>query len=31
CLPGGTLPDSVKNSYRKGHWTEYMGNVLKYI
>ncbi|TNN77130.1 putative phosphatase phospho2 [Liparis tanakae] len=31
CLPGQTLPDSVENSYRKGHWTEFMGNVMKYI
>ncbi|XP_013887156.1 pyridoxal phosphate phosphatase PHOSPHO2 [Austrofundulus limnaeus] len=31
CLPGQTLPDSVKNSYRKGHWTEYMGRVMNYI
>uniref|UniRef100_A0A8C6S2Z2 Phosphatase, orphan 2 n=1 Tax=Neogobius melanostomus TaxID=47308 RepID=A0A8C6S2Z2_9GOBI len=31
CLPHGMLPDSVENSYRKGHWTEYMGTVMKYI
>ncbi|XP_058486393.1 pyridoxal phosphate phosphatase PHOSPHO2 [Solea solea] len=31
CLPGQTLPDSVKNSYRKGHWTEFMGRVMSYI
>ncbi|XP_033843823.1 pyridoxal phosphate phosphatase PHOSPHO2 [Periophthalmus magnuspinnatus] len=31
CLPGGTLPDSLRNSYRKGHWTEFMGRVLKHI
>ncbi|XP_019935187.2 pyridoxal phosphate phosphatase PHOSPHO2 [Paralichthys olivaceus] len=31
CLPGQTLPDSVKNSYRKGHWTEFMGRVMNYI
>uniref|UniRef100_UPI0037E81E5D pyridoxal phosphate phosphatase PHOSPHO2 n=1 Tax=Semicossyphus pulcher TaxID=241346 RepID=UPI0037E81E5D len=31
CLPGQTLPDSVENSYRKGHWTEFMGRVMKYI
>ncbi|KAM4592483.1 pyridoxal phosphate phosphatase PHOSPHO2 [Odontesthes bonariensis] len=31
CLPDQTLPDSVKNSYRKGHWTEYMGRVMNYI
>ncbi|XP_022598607.1 probable phosphatase phospho2 [Seriola dumerili] len=31
CLPGQTLPDSVKSSYEKGHWTEYMGRVMNYI
>uniref|UniRef100_A0A8D3CN41 Phosphatase phospho2 n=1 Tax=Scophthalmus maximus TaxID=52904 RepID=A0A8D3CN41_SCOMX len=31
CLPGQTLPDSVKNSYRKGHWTEFMGRVMNHI
>ncbi|XP_077569765.1 pyridoxal phosphate phosphatase PHOSPHO2 [Stigmatopora nigra] len=31
CLPGQTLPDKVKKSYRKGHWTEYMGRVMDYI
>ncbi|XP_041833572.1 pyridoxal phosphate phosphatase PHOSPHO2 [Melanotaenia boesemani] len=31
CLPGQTLPDSVTNSYRKGHWTEYMGRVMNHI
>ncbi|KAM6942725.1 pyridoxal phosphate phosphatase PHOSPHO2 [Xenentodon cancila] len=31
CLPGQTLPDFVKSSYRKGHWTEYMGRVMTYI
>ncbi|XP_030576978.1 pyridoxal phosphate phosphatase PHOSPHO2 [Archocentrus centrarchus] len=31
CLPEQTLPDSVKNSYRKGFWTEYMGRVMNYI
>ncbi|KAM8893622.1 pyridoxal phosphate phosphatase PHOSPHO2 isoform 2-T2 [Spinachia spinachia] len=31
CLPSNTLPDSVKNSYRKGHWTEFMGSVMNYI
>ncbi|KAK5935868.1 hypothetical protein CgunFtcFv8_021185 [Champsocephalus gunnari] len=30
-LPSQTLPDSVKKSYRKGHWTEFMGKVMKYI
>lgn len=31
CLPSRTLPDSVKSSYRKGHWTEFMGRVMKHI
>ncbi|KAM9765555.1 pyridoxal phosphate phosphatase PHOSPHO2 [Menidia menidia] len=31
CLPDQTLPDSVKNSYRKGQWTEYMGRVMNHI
>lgn len=31
CLPDQTLPDSVKNTYRKGHWTEFMGRVMNYI
>ncbi|XP_015247971.1 PREDICTED: pyridoxal phosphate phosphatase PHOSPHO2 [Cyprinodon variegatus] len=31
CLPGQTLPDSVKRSYRRDHWTEYMGRVMAYI
>ncbi|XP_022065743.2 pyridoxal phosphate phosphatase PHOSPHO2 [Acanthochromis polyacanthus] len=31
CLPSQTLPDSVKNSYRKGRWTEFMGRVMSYI
>ncbi|XP_037553551.1 pyridoxal phosphate phosphatase PHOSPHO2 [Nematolebias whitei] len=31
CLPGQTLPDCLKNSYRKGHWTEHMGRVMSYI
>lgn len=31
CLSGQTLPDSVKNSYKKGHWTEFMGRVMNYI
>ncbi|XP_017281362.1 pyridoxal phosphate phosphatase PHOSPHO2 [Kryptolebias marmoratus] len=31
CLPGQTLPDSVKSSYKKGHWTEYMGRVMNYV
>ncbi|XP_049573110.1 pyridoxal phosphate phosphatase PHOSPHO2 isoform X2 [Syngnathus scovelli] len=31
CLPDQTLPDKLKNSYRKGHWTEFMGRVMDYI
>ncbi|KAK2853457.1 hypothetical protein Q5P01_006118 [Channa striata] len=31
CLPDRKLPESVKNSYRKGHWTEFMGRVMNYI
>ncbi|XP_061602669.1 pyridoxal phosphate phosphatase PHOSPHO2 [Cololabis saira] len=31
CLPGETLPDSVRLSYRKGHWTEFMGRVMSHI
>ncbi|KAM4603051.1 pyridoxal phosphate phosphatase PHOSPHO2 [Polymixia lowei] len=31
CLPDQALPDSLKNSYQKGHWTEYMGRVMSYI
>ncbi|XP_057701937.1 pyridoxal phosphate phosphatase PHOSPHO2 [Corythoichthys intestinalis] len=31
CLPGQKLPESLKKSYRKGHWTEYMGRVMDYI
>ncbi|KAF3686939.1 putative phosphatase phospho2 [Channa argus] len=31
CLPDQKLPDSVKTSYRKGHWTEFMGKVMNYI
>ncbi|XP_069030388.1 pyridoxal phosphate phosphatase PHOSPHO2 [Embiotoca jacksoni] len=31
CLPTQTLPDSVKHSYRKGLWTEFMGRVMNYI
>lgn len=31
CLPGQSLPDSVKQTYKKGHWTEFMGRVMNYI
>ncbi|KAM4744095.1 pyridoxal phosphate phosphatase PHOSPHO2 isoform 1-T2 [Anableps anableps] len=31
CLPGQILPDSVQSTYKRGHWTEYMGRVMTYI
>ncbi|XP_044273548.1 pyridoxal phosphate phosphatase PHOSPHO2 [Varanus komodoensis] len=31
CAPGSMLPDEIKNSYQKGHWTEYMGRVFRYL
>ncbi|XP_061921850.1 pyridoxal phosphate phosphatase PHOSPHO2 [Entelurus aequoreus] len=31
CLPDQSLPDKVKHSYRKGHWTEFMATVMNYI
>lgn len=31
CTPKQDLPDWLKNTYQKGHWTEYMGRVLSYI
>ncbi|KAJ3593928.1 hypothetical protein NHX12_006261 [Muraenolepis orangiensis] len=31
CLPDQTLPNSLKDSYQKGQWTDYMGRVLSYI
>ncbi|XP_029000520.1 pyridoxal phosphate phosphatase PHOSPHO2 [Betta splendens] len=31
CLPDQTLPYFVENTYRKGHWTEFMGRVMHYI
>ncbi|XP_071752323.1 pyridoxal phosphate phosphatase PHOSPHO2 [Centroberyx gerrardi] len=31
CLPDQALPDSLRNSYRKGYWTEFMGRVMNYI
>ncbi|KAM8889854.1 pyridoxal phosphate phosphatase PHOSPHO2 isoform 1-T2 [Synchiropus picturatus] len=31
CLPGQTIPDSLRNSYRRGHWTEFMGRLMNYI
>lgn len=31
CLPGQTLPAALKNSYRKGHWTQFMCRVMNYI
>ncbi|KAF7212722.1 pyridoxal phosphate phosphatase PHOSPHO2 [Nothobranchius furzeri] len=30
-LPNQNLPNSVKCSYRKGHWTDYMCRVMQYI
>ncbi|XP_063067859.1 pyridoxal phosphate phosphatase PHOSPHO2 [Engraulis encrasicolus] len=29
--PDKCLPDSIKKSYQKGRWTEYMGRVMSYI
>lgn len=31
CLRDQTLPDSVKSSYQRGHWTDYMGRVMSYL
>ncbi|XP_020645116.3 pyridoxal phosphate phosphatase PHOSPHO2 [Pogona vitticeps] len=31
CAPAAKLPDEIKNSYKKGHWTEYMGRVFRYL
>ncbi|XP_010884743.1 pyridoxal phosphate phosphatase PHOSPHO2 [Esox lucius] len=31
CVAGECLPDIVKNTYKKGRWTEYMGRVMSYI
>ncbi|XP_034991635.1 pyridoxal phosphate phosphatase PHOSPHO2 [Zootoca vivipara] len=31
CAPASKLPDEIKNSYRKGYWTEYMGRVFRYL
>ncbi|XP_068176550.1 pyridoxal phosphate phosphatase PHOSPHO2 isoform X4 [Antennarius striatus] len=31
CLPSQTLPDALRGSYRRGHWTEFMCRVLSYI
>ncbi|KAJ7345663.1 hypothetical protein JRQ81_001613 [Phrynocephalus forsythii] len=31
CAPGAKLPDEIKKSYQKGHWTEYMGRVFRYL
>ncbi|KAM6465521.1 pyridoxal phosphate phosphatase PHOSPHO2 isoform 2-T6 [Liasis olivaceus] len=31
CAPGSKLPDEIKNSYQKGHWTEYMDRVFRYL
>lgn len=31
CAPDSKLPDEIRNSFRKGHWTEYMGRVFRYL
>ncbi|XP_067327791.1 pyridoxal phosphate phosphatase PHOSPHO2 isoform X1 [Anolis sagrei] len=31
CAPASKLPDEIKHSYKKGHWTEYMGRVFRYL
>ncbi|XP_025902828.1 pyridoxal phosphate phosphatase PHOSPHO2 [Nothoprocta perdicaria] len=31
CAPGKKLPSELRNSYRPGHWTDYMGRVLAYL
>lgn len=31
CAPDSKLPDEIRNSYQKGHWTEYMGRVFRYL
>ncbi|XP_014344913.1 pyridoxal phosphate phosphatase PHOSPHO2 [Latimeria chalumnae] len=31
CASEEKLPDWLKNSYKKGYWTEYMGQVLHYL
>ncbi|XP_066522027.1 pyridoxal phosphate phosphatase PHOSPHO2 [Hoplias malabaricus] len=31
CAPEQSLPASLKNSYKRGHWTDYMGKVLCYL
>ncbi|XP_007539362.1 pyridoxal phosphate phosphatase PHOSPHO2 [Erinaceus europaeus] len=31
CAPGKKLPSELKDSYKKGFWTEFMGRVFKYL
>lgn len=31
CAPNSKLPDEIRNSYRQGHWTEYMSRVFRYL
>ncbi|XP_006268927.1 pyridoxal phosphate phosphatase PHOSPHO2 isoform X1 [Alligator mississippiensis] len=31
CAPEERLPIGIKSSYKKGHWTEYMGRVFIYL
>lgn len=31
CAPGKKLPTELKDSYKKGYWTEFMGRVFKYL
>ncbi|NWX47469.1 PHOP2 phosphatase, partial [Steatornis caripensis] len=31
CAPEKKLPNGLRNSYRPGHWTEYMGRVFVYL
>ncbi|CAM4629613.1 pyridoxal phosphate phosphatase PHOSPHO2 isoform X1 [Lepidochelys kempii] len=31
CAPEEKLPNKLRNSYQKGHWTEYMSRVFRYL
>ncbi|KAI2525688.1 PHOSPHO2 isoform 6, partial [Pan troglodytes] len=31
CAPNKKLPIELRDSYRKGFWTEFMGRVFKYL
>ncbi|NWJ05677.1 PHOP2 phosphatase, partial [Crypturellus undulatus] len=31
CAPEKKLPNELRNSYRPGHWTDYMGRVFAYL